>query len=61
MNTHKSIYGYLNATLHSAHSADPKEVCTETSIYSDPLGCFDTNPEEILYKAHWDAYFNDRP
>ena len=58
MSTHKSLYGYLKATF---HSADPKEVYTEKSVYSDPLGCFDTNPEEILYKAHWDAYFNDRP
>ena len=57
MNTYKSIYGYLNARL---HSVDSKKALTETSLYSDPLGCFDSNPEDILYKAHWDAYFNGR-
>jgi len=58
MSTHKSIYAYLSATL---HSVDSKKVWTETSVYSNPLSCFDSNSEEILYKARWRAYFNDRP
>jgi hypothetical protein len=57
MNTHKSIYGYLSSTL---HFADTRKSFVETAFYSDSLGCLENNPEEILYKAHWAAYFKGK-
>ena len=60
MNTHKSIYGYLNAALHFANPQ--KSSGSERSLfYPDPLDYVDNSPEEILYKSYWEAYFNDKP
>jgi hypothetical protein len=60
MNTHKSIYGYLNAALHFANPQG--SFGSERSLfYPDPLDYVDNSPEEILYKSYWEAYFNDKP
>jgi len=60
VNTHKSIYGYLNAALHFANPQ--KSSGSERSLfYPDPLDYVDNSPEEILYKSYWEAYFNDKP
>ncbi len=56
MNTHKSLYGYLNASLYCGG----KKSYDKLDVYSDPLGCFESSPEEILFKAHWENYFDNK-
>jgi hypothetical protein len=54
MATYQNIYGYLNATLHYPLA---ERLPVEPKNDSAPLDwLFEISPEEIAYKAYWDAY-----
>ncbi len=57
MATHQNIYGYVNATLHYVY---PERVINETSRDPNLLNYFESSAEEIVYKAYWEAYFEER-
>ncbi len=54
MATYQNIYGYLNATL---HYPTIEKTAIKMKNNSASLGwLFEISPEEIVYKAYWDAY-----
>ena len=57
MATHQNIYGYINATL---NYVCPERVIVETRRDPDLVSYFESSPEEIIYKAYWEAYFEGR-
>ncbi|HXH54311.1 MAG TPA: hypothetical protein VNK03_00995 [Gammaproteobacteria bacterium] len=57
MTTHQNIYGYVNATL---HYACPGRTIVKTRRDPKLLSYFETSPEEIIYRAYWEAYFDGR-
>lgn len=57
MAVHQNIYGYVNATLHYVY---PKSIIVKTNKDPELVSYFENSPEEIIYKAYWEAYFEGR-
>ena len=57
MATYQNTYGYLRASL---YSASPEQAVLKTRSNSDLLDSLESSLEEVIYKAYWEAYFDQR-